>query len=163
MRGTRNLEPCEGDVRVSNEVGRATRTKTKLFHPLPYAQGDEEETRIALQRKQTHEADTWREMCTIPASLRQEADVALAAKAAATTAKYGGVGMGSKLIGHLKDGITHDDDESDDGEEDTDLPLGTRCGLWLEPRRGDGGDHQRRPQRQEPKIEQSTFRKVLST
>lgn len=111
-----------------------------LFLLLRYTQGDEEETRIALQRKQTHETDTWREMCTIPASLGQQED-SLLAQEAAHTAKHGGVGMGLKLIEQLKHDLKHHDDEHEGGKEDTDLPLGTRCGLSPTPQRGGGEGH----------------------
>lgn len=96
------------------------------------AQGDEEETRIALQRKQTHEADTWREMCTVPAST--EADELLAA---AMRGGDGGGGLGLNFLGHHKDGRGNDaGDEDEAGEEDTDLPPGTRC--RLSPMTGEG-------------------------
>lgn len=78
-----------------------------------------------MQRKQAHEADTWREMCTIPVSVGQDADGFLAA------GKRGGGGagnMGLKLMGHQKDDRDKEEDEEDEVvEEDTELPPGTRC------------------------------------
>lgn len=91
--------------------------------PHTRAQGDEEGTRIALQRKQTHQADTWREMCTIPVSTGQQADDLLVS---AKRASGVGGGMG-KLIENHKDGRDNEaDGEDEDGEEDMDLPQGTR-------------------------------------
>lgn len=98
------------------------------WHP---PQGDEEETRIALQRKQANEADTWREMCSMSAGMVQQVD----SSSSPETAQRGDgagkdVNMHMKLIGHIKesgDGKTGDEDDDDDHEsENTDLPQGTR-------------------------------------
>lgn len=87
-----------------------------------------------MQRKQTHEADTWREMCTIPVSTGQQADDLLTAR------KGAGVGAGRvalSLMGHHKDGKGYGaDDEDEGGDEDTDLPQGTR---YRAARMTDGG------------------------
>lgn len=94
-------------------------------------QGDEEETRIALQRKQANEADTWREMCSMSTGMEQQVDSA----SSPVTAQRGDgamrdMNMHMKLIGQSKEsggGKTGDDDDDDDHEsEDTDLPQGTR-------------------------------------
>lgn len=92
-------------------------------------QGDEEETRIAFQRKQTHEADTWREMSAMPKNIMRQADtVPVQNEAVPETGMRRGERLSMKFIRPLKkSGGAALEDDDDEVEEDTDLPQGTRC------------------------------------
>lgn len=87
--------------------------------PSDPRQGDDEDTRIALTRKQNQAKSTWNELCSIP-------DRDVGGGSAAPQAVAGEKGVFAP--GTNSDGVDEEDGGNDvRDEEDTELPPGSRC------------------------------------